>query len=232
MSQFFEKFPKIPYDIQGKRLTSYSLVTNVFFRLRVVRTVLGNIAAYYEYLVKDDDTPEILAEKVYGAAEAHWLILLANDIVDPQYDWPLNSRDFQKYLIKKYGSISNAKTTYHHYEKVVTREESLSGVITENRFVINQSNVAISMADTTVPYDTYNSLPETQDVDTINMGNGKTVIEITNRAAITNYDYENDLNEKKRNIKIIKPEYYAQIIREFDALTKTNERIPYLRRLV
>jgi hypothetical protein len=232
MALYFEKFPKISYDIQGKRLANYSLVSNIFFRIRVIREVLNNISAYYEYLIKEDDTPEILAEKVYGTSEAHWLILLSNDIVDPQYDWPLNNRDFQKYIINKYGSIANAKTTYHHYEKVIRREESLSGTITETRFVINQSNVANSMADSTIPYDTYNSLSATQDVDTINMGSGKTVIELTNRDAISNYDYEDSLNEKKRNIKIIKPEYYGQIIREFDALTKTNERIPYIRRLV
>jgi hypothetical protein len=230
MAQFFTKFPRISYDIAGKRFTNYQSVTNIFFRTRILREVLGNISAYYEYLVKDDDTPEILADKVYGNPEAHWLILMANDIVDPQYDWPLKYNDFNNYINKKYGSITNAQTTYHHYEKVVTREESLSRTVVETRFVINQSNIANSMYDTTVPYDTYNSLPETQDVDTINMGSGKTVIEITKRDRITNYDYEEQLNEKKRAIKIIKPEYYAQIIRELDNLTQTRQ--PFIRRLI
>ena len=230
MSQFFTKFPIVSYDIAGKRFTTYQSVTNIFFRLRIIREVLGNIAAYYEYLVKDDDTPEILADKVYGNPEAHWIILLANNIVDPQYDWPLKYNDFNNYITKKYGSISYAKTTYHHYEKVVTREESSSGTVVETRFVINQSNIANSMYDSTVPYDTYNSLPETQDVDTINMGSGKTVIEITKRDRVTIYDYEQQLNENKRAIKIIKPEYYTQIIRELDDLTQT--RPSYIRRLV
>ena len=230
MAQFFTKFPRISYDIAGKRFTNYQSVTNIFFRTRILREVLGNVSAYYEYLVKDDDTPEILADKVYGSPEAHWIILLANNIVDPQYDWPLKYNDFNNYIIKKYGSISYAKTTYHHYEKVVTREESSSGTVVETRFVINQSNIANSMYDSTVPYDTYNSLSETQDVDTINMGSGKTVIEITKRDRITNYDYEQQLNENKRAIKIIKPEYYTQIIRELDDLTQT--RPSYIRRLV
>jgi len=230
MAQFFTKFPRISYDIAGKRFTNYQSVTNIFFRTRILREVLGNVSAYYEYLVKDDDTPEILADKVYGSPEAHWIILLANNIVDPQYDWPLKYNDFNNYIIKKYGSITNAQTTYHHYEKVVTREESSSGTVVETRFVINQSNIANSMYDSTVPYDTYNSLSETQDVDTINMGSGKTVIEITKRDRITNYDYEQQLNENKRAIKIIKPEYYTQIIRELDDLTQT--RPSYIRRLV
>lgn len=231
MAQFFEKFPKISYNIEGKRLTNYQNVTNIFFRVRVIREILGNISAYYEYLIKDDDTPEILADKIYGNPEAHWIILLANNIVDPQYDWPLTSKNFNKYIIKKYGSVANAKTTYHHYEKVIIREESASGTITETRFIINQANATSTMADSTVPYDSYNNLPETQDVNTINMGEGKTVIEIINRDRITNYDYELQINENKRAIKIIKPEYYLQIVREFDGLTQIKQRTTYLRRL-
>lgn len=230
MTQFFTKFSRLSYDISGKRLSNYQSVTNVFFRLRIIREVLGNISAYYEYLIKDDDTPEILADKVYDNPEAHWIILLANNIVDPQYDWPLNYKNFNNYIINKYGSIEIAKTTYHHYEKVITREESLSGIVTENRYIINSSNVAVSMADTTVPYDTYENLSETQDFDTIDMGNGKTVIEITRRDRISNYDYELQLNENKRAIKIVKPEYYAQIIREFDSLTQV--RPSFIRRLI
>ena len=231
MAQFFDKFPRISYDIEGKRLTTYQSVTNIFFRVRVIREILGNISAYYEYLIKDDDTPEILADKVYNNPEAHWIILMANNIVDPQYDWPLNSTNFTNYIINKYGSVANAQTTYHHYEKVITRQESFSGTITETRFVINQANAAVSMADSTVPYDSYNNLPETQSVNTVNMGEGKTVVEIVNRDRISNYDYEVQVNENKRSIKIIKPEYYGQIIREFDNLTQIKQRTTYLRRL-
>lgn len=231
MAQFFDKFPRISYDIEGKRLTTYQSVTNIFFRVRVIREILGNISAYYEYLIKDDDTPEILADKVYNNPEAHWIIIMANNIVDPQYDWPLNSTNFTNYIINKYGSVANAQTTYHHYEKVITREESFSGTITETRFVINQANAAVSMADSTVPYDSYNNLPETQSVNTVNMGEGKTVVEIVNRDRISNYDYEVQVNENKRSIKIIKPEYYGQIIREFDNLTQIKQRTTYLRRL-
>ena len=135
MAKYFTFFPSIAYDIAGKRRSNYQTVTNIFFRLRIIRSVLSNFSSYYEYLISDSDTPEILADKVYGDSEAHWIILLANDMVDPQYDWPLNTRDFTNYIIKKYGSIENAQTTYHHYEKVIRREEQLSGIIVEERYV-------------------------------------------------------------------------------------------------
>jgi hypothetical protein len=228
MALYFDKFPVLLYNIEGKRLSTYQATTNIFFRIRVIREILANISAYYEYLISDSDTPEILADKVYGNPEAHWLILMTNDIVDPQYGWPLNSTNFNNYIIKKYGSIANAQIQIHHYEKVVTREEQLTGIVTESRFTVNEDKLTNNTLD--VPYDYYENLPETQEVNIYNLQNGRTVVEIIRRDAITCYDYEDDLNEKKRSIKIIKPEYYGQIVREFDELTNTKPR--YIRKLI
>jgi hypothetical protein len=231
MAEFFDLFPKILYDISaGKsKPTTFDYPTNILFRLRIVRDVLTNAAAYYEYLVKESDTPDILAFNIYGSSEAHWVILFANDMIDPQYDWPLNSRDFRKYIINKYGSIETAKTTIHHYEKIILREESLTGITTESRFLVNEEQITNNNMD--VPYDTYENLTDTQNVETINMGNGRTVVQITSRNAVSNYDYEEQLNENKRAIKIIKPEFYPRIVDELNTITReTNPR--YLRRLV
>lgn len=228
MATFFDLFPKVPYNTGGKQLTTYDTVTNVFFRLRVLKSVLDNISAYYEHTVQDGDTPEILAEKVYGNPEAHWIILLANEIVDPQYGWPLDSRSFNKYIINKYGSVQTAKTTIHHYEKVIIREESFSGTITETRFVVDYDQITENAPD--APYDRWTGLPSDQFVETFNMGGGRTVIQTIKRDQISNYDWEVQENEKKRLIKIIKPEYYSQIINEFNELTNFANA-PFIRRL-
>ena len=230
MSKFFTKFPTIQYDIAGYQYKNYQNVTNIFYRLRILRSVLSNISTYYTYIVKDYDTPEILADKVYGDSEAHWIILLANDMIDAKYDWPMNETVFGKYIIGKYGSIENAQTTIHHYEKVIRREESASGTLTETRFIVNQQKLTVN--DMTVPYDTFATLALTQEVNTYNMGNGKTVHETIDGDAITNYDYEFQLNEQKRTIKIIKQDYYPQILYEFNNITNANKNIPYIRKLV
>jgi hypothetical protein len=231
MAEFFDLFPKVLYDISGGKVkpTTYDYPTNILFRLRIVRDVITNSSAYYEYLVKESDTPDILAFNIYGSSEAHWVILFANDMIDPQYDWPLNSRDFTKYIINKYGSIETAKTTIHHYERIITREESLTGIITEKRFWVDKKQLTTNDLD--VPYDTWENTTDTQDVETINMGNGTTVVQITKKNTVSNYDYELELNESKRSIKIIKPEYYPRIVEELNILTK-NGNARYLRRLV
>lgn len=228
MSKYFDLFPTVLYDIAGKDIPVYESVTNVFFRLRVIRKVLTNISAYYEYVVQDGDTPEILAEKIYGDMEAHWVILMANDIVDAQYDWPLTVSDFNRYLIKKYGSVENAHNTVHHYDMVIKREESATGTVSEFRY---QTDYQALNADPGVPYDAYESLSETQEVVTVNMGDGKTVTQTTYREAVSVFAWEDAQNEAKRLIKIIKPEYYPRIIDEFNKFTN-NARNPHLRKLV
>lgn len=248
---FLDAFPKISYDIAKQKYSNYQLVTNITFRFGFIKEILNNISAYYFYRIKDGERPEILAENIYNNSEAYWIILMANDMYDPQYDWPLDYKTFQKYIIKKYGSTEWAKTNYHHYEKIVRRTESLSGITTENRFWIDYNSNMEPSADseeytadsteiyvdsdnnvlvTFAPYDSYITLPSEQSVEQVDM-NGQTVTEIISRDAITYYDYEDQLNEKKRTIKIIKPEYYGQIMGEFNNLTN-NAINPRLRRLI
>lgn len=233
MSQFFGQFPRIRYDIGGKNYKNFQTITNIFFRLGIVQKALSNSSSYYEHIIRDEDRPEILAEKLYGNPEAYWIIFLANNIIDYQYDWPLDSASFIKFIIDKYGSVETAQTTYKHYKKNISREETLSGTITETSFIINQANLASSLASSqaNVPYDYYNGLAETQEVNTYSVSS-RTVIEIINRSRVSYYDYENELNEAKRNIKIIKPEFYPQIKSEFNNLTNKFSGSKYIRRLV
>ena len=220
MAKFFDTFPLLSYSITSGNAKEFQLVTNIFFRLSIIKEVLNNITAYYEYIITDNDRPEILAEKIYGNPEAHWIILYANDMLDPQYDWPLNSRDFDNYIINKYGSIANSKNTVHHYEKVVTRTENLSGVSTQYRYVIDFEPKANNNIQ--VPYDYYENLAETQSVETFDIY-GKTITEVTFRNIVTVYDHEVEMNEKKRLIKIIKPEYYPRIMSEMRDLTGSQQ---------
>jgi hypothetical protein len=227
MATFLDLFPKIPYDIEKALYRSkYDVVTDITFRFGFVKELLNNISAYYLYSIKDTETPEILAEYVYDNPEAYWIILYANDIYDPQYDWPLNYSNFQNYIISKYGSIAASQTGIHHYEKIITRTESLSGTVTEQRIIVNYDKLTNNALD--IPYDYYVGLPAGQSVETINM-NGQTVTEVISRSAVSKYDYEDQENEKKRTIKIIKPEYYQQIMLEFDNMTN-NSITPYLRK--
>lgn len=205
---YFENFPLIGYDLVGQRPFKFKAVTDIFLRTKILENVQNNIYVYYSYDVQDVDTPEILASKYYNDPNKHWIILFANNIVDPFYDWPLSDQNFVAYIKSKYTTISNAQTTYHHYEKVITKTESFTQTVTVNRY--------------TVDYDTYLSLPAIAEYQTINLKDGNTVQIETSRNAVTNYDYENELNESKRKIKIIDKFYVPQIEKEFLNLVTFN----------
>lgn len=155
VSKFYDLFPKVKYDINNNKLRpTYEEVTNIFFRIGTVRETLNNISSYYVYDIQDGDSPEILAEKVYQDAGAAWLILLANEILDPQFEWPLDDNSFNSYIIEKYGSIEYALTTPHHFEKVITRRNTRTGFESVTRFIVNEERLTDDMPDE-IPFSYY-----------------------------------------------------------------------------
>ena len=148
-SAFFDKFPKVKYNVTNAVVNKrYEDVTNVFIRIVYLKDILKNVTSYYVYEVEDGETPEVLAQMIYEDVGAAWMILYANEILDPQFEWPLDYDSFQKYIIDKYGSIENAKTNIHHYEKVVTRKVDTGPeeIITETRFTVNENKLKIGRA--------------------------------------------------------------------------------------
>lgn len=249
VTPYFDAFPTVDYLIGGDGNIAEN-VTNIFKRYAILREILSNASSYTLYEVEDGDTPEILAEKVYNDAGAGWMILYANKIIDPQFDWPLSDINFKKYITEKYGSIANAQTTYHHYEKIVetrvgdqtyTRtylvnkerltENSLDVPYTyfepySNNYVLTADTALITTDNVYFTVDHSNhfsyddtSLPEYYSYEAHNV-NDTTVFLNTYGKAVTNYDYEQEMNDNKRYIKVIKAQYYDQIMFEFRVLTK------------
>lgn len=155
VSKFYDLFPKIKYDINSNKLNpKYDEVTDIFRRIAVVRETLNNISSYEVYEIEDGDTPEILAEKFYRDPGGAWLILMANNILDPQFEWPLDYQSFTNYIIEKYGSVETALTTPHHYEKVIIRRNTRTGFESVTRFIINEERLTENMPDD-IPFSYY-----------------------------------------------------------------------------
>ena len=107
---FFTKFPKLAYDISGNK--NYKLVTDILRRVKIKSAIKDNASLFDQYDVRNGETPEQIAYKIYGDAKYHWLILLMNDITDRYYDWPLGDYDFEVYVTNKYSNPG----AVHHYE--------------------------------------------------------------------------------------------------------------------
>lgn len=205
---YFSKFPRTFYSLDTNRKTTTNIVTtNILSRVSMRESIKQSSYLYYLYDIQDGDTPEIIAEKYYGNPNRHWIIMYANDMVDFKYDWPLTYREFSKYIEDKYGSYANSTTQIHHYEKVITKIDSVTQTITSNKYVVDAN--------------TYASLPGSS-IQTINLKDGNTVKIETTKNIVYAYDYENELNELKRTIKIIDRDYVEQIENELTLLLEKN----------
>jgi len=198
---YFDQLPNMFYDLSGISPANPIITKNILARAKIRETLKNASLIYYTYNIKDTDTPEIIADKYYGNPNRHWIVLIANNIVDPQYDWPMPYRIFDNFIVNKYGSLSSAKTTVHHYNKIITKVDSFTGFITETKYEIDA--------------DTYASLPATTN-EVLNLTGGGTVTITTTKEAITQYSYEESLNESKRVIKIIDKVYASQIENELE----------------
>ena len=107
---FDDNFPIIPYDSVGNY--KFKDVTNLLRRVALRAKVRTSTLLYDTYDVKNGETPESLADKLYGDSEYHWIIMLVNDITDRYHEWPMSEAQFSQYLKDKY---SNPDAT-HHYE--------------------------------------------------------------------------------------------------------------------
>ncbi len=195
--QYFNTLPKIvQYDSKG----TGRIFTNLLARASVIPELLKNPALYYQYDIQDGDTPEIVAHKYYGDSYRYWIVLFVNQLSDAQWDWPLSGTVFQKYILSKYPDIETS-ATLHHYEKIVSTYNTSSLLTTTNKVTIDA--------------DTFNSLNEYAEQYTV--GSDVVVVSVT-KGSVTVYDYELDLNEQKRNIKLLNSIYVNQVEEEFKKL--------------
>ena len=185
MSEFFQHYPQISYDISGTKPSKVKTVINLMEKAKLKGMVKDDIVSYFPYSIREGERPDHVSEKIYGNVKYTWLIFLINDMSDPIYDWPLGTREFGAYVKNKYGSLATAKSTIHQYEKILRTRVEATGTtdaIPEARIIIDETT-----------YDTLGS-----DVRNIKYC----------------YDWEIDRNEAKRDIKLIDRLYVADILSE------------------
>jgi hypothetical protein len=209
MSNFFSKFPKVYYTTNDTR--NVQIVTNITTRFALEEKFKENTSAFYNYTIIDGDTPEIIASKIYGSPERHWIILLMNDIFDTQYDWPLMQETFYKFIDEKYSSPEYADTA----------NTSVTGLVWANSNIHSFYKTETTTNNTSVTEKTIqiseNSFNELQlDVLNYTLNDGKEITIRIDKFTKSYFDYENELNENKRIIKLLKREFITSVERELE----------------
>lgn len=195
--RYFNTLPLIAQtDFKGNSI----LVNNLLARSYMLPSLQKNVMLFYEYDVQEIDTPENVAYRYYNDVNRFWLVLFSNNILDPQGEWPLTNNQFISFLNNKYGSaaananstvLAYTNSTIHHYEEVITTSDSQN---------LQEQTISIVIDE-----ETYNNTLNEKIVRTF--PNGVQVTKTVSTKAVSIYEYENNLNESKRKIQIMKEEY-------------------------
>tara|TARA_B100000424_G_scaffold6989_1_gene5241 strand:+ start:1805 stop:2464 length:660 start_codon:yes stop_codon:yes gene_type:complete len=188
---YFEELPNISYPSllpSRNKIEDRIAVKNIFKRSKLRTDVDQAITGFDYYYVQDQQRPDVLAQELYGDSELDWVILTSNNITNIRDQWPLNNNDLHAYMLEKYGSEQNI-LGIHHYE---TRQ-----ILDEYNRVVMPAGLEVD-EDFSFKYRNFTN----------------TIITVNPVVAVTNYDYENKLNEDKRQIRVLKPQYLGAFISE------------------
>lgn len=224
--KYFEKFPSILYTLDDNR-KDFKAVKNIFVKIKLLKEILDNADLFYDYQMKEGDNPWIIAHKLYSDPDRYWMVMFANELIDPYYDPPLQYMSFDNFIADKYGSIANSMSTFSHYEKRTTITTDKNGVIDTQTYTTGLSEKAYDFDTGTI---VTNTLPTVNtpilvistDSTTIPDADGIDVVITTTveHVYVDAYTQENNDNEAKRTIKLIKPEYASRVEEELKNLLK------------
>ena len=125
---YFSQFSTTLYDPAGDG--SAKLCTDIMSRVRVRASMKKEIIMLDPYDVKENETPEIVADKHHGSPYYHWVVMILNDISDVNHDWVKSTRQMQSYLTYKYTTTQLHET--HHYEIPQTSGDTSVMIEVEN----------------------------------------------------------------------------------------------------
>mgnify|MGYP003300222342 CR=1 FL=1 len=185
MSNYFSKLPDFNYvsRLPDAKISDYITVKNLFKRGLLREDIFQNLTIFTKYSIKGDDRPDNVAYEFYGDQNLDWLVLICNNIINVQSEWPLTQRQFDEYLLEKYDNVNRIYNEIHHYETTEVRNSEDIIIVPEGLQV--ESDYSLQFYDS--PARRYTIVSPVKE--------------------ISNYEYELKSEEEKRNIFLLKPRY-------------------------
>lgn len=190
---YFKYLPKV-YVRNKTRIDGnqpYQLAVNIFRRIKIRDSLQGSLLGFQQYEIGESERPDQVAYSFYGDSELDWVVLLVNNIINVNNDWPLNREDLYQYVYEKYGSVEGI----HHYETIEYKDPQTGLILLPEGLVVDESY--------------YYTKPD-----------GSVQPRSLSRLPISYYDYESGINERKRNIYLLRKVYLQDFLAEFKALAQ------------
>ena len=200
MSNYFRQVPDFDYvsRLPDAKISDYLTVKNLFKKGKLADDIFQDLTIFIKYEIEGDDRPDNVADIKYDDPDLDWVVLLSNNIINIQSEWPLPQRDFDRYVLEKYGTYEKLNAV-HHYETKECKNSVDAVVVPEGLQVDSDYSVTY--------YDWYLDGEITKSSSDI-------VVEVTN------YEYESKLEDAKRSIYLLKPKYLNIVKDDMDNMMK------------
>ena len=209
---YFRELPNLQYQSPySNRISSASYITakNIFRRMKIRDDLKNIFSVFNKYEIDDGDRPDTVALDLYGKSNLDWVVLITANIINVRDEWPLSSKELYDFTVSRYGLTEINKV--RHYE---TRE------VKDSRGVIVQPSGKIvdeKRQDGFIEDENGNVIGPNMIPYYIDYSEGKTIKRVSGndaRRGVTYYEYEADINEKKRTIDVLRPEYLQQFLND------------------
>jgi len=187
---FFSLTPNVLYDEKPISYpfsaSDFVIAKNFFRRYKINDDLFSYAVLFKQYTINDGERPDTLAKKAYGNEFYDWVILLTNNMVNAQYDWPMSNYTLNKTLESEFDDPYG---TIRHYETYEIAQYP-AGLHVDAQF--------------------YNSTHKINVNGTYQIKNGNEICR-----PVTIAEYYTEENEKKRKIYLLKPEYFRSFVDDF-----------------
>ena len=229
MQGYFSYLPNINYVSRSNdRSASDEIipVKNIFKRAKIRDDMKNVVTAFEDFIIEGDLRPEQLARKMYGDPRFDWVILTVNNITKVRDQWPLTGIDFRKYCLDKYGS-DDELAKVHHYETSQVLDYA-SRIVLPNGLKVD-SNFELRYLQRTeqvqeVKRVSGGNVPQPEAVSYDSAGTARdangNIITHSNVYPITNYEYEEEIINAKRRIKMVRPRFLNVIVSDMQRVMK------------
>ena len=214
---YFRELPDILYQSNLLHKVSsqeYVRIKNIFRRVKIQDWIQENTNFFNRYTIRDGERPDTMAERLYGSPDRDWIVILTAGITNIKNDWPLSNYDLYRYVENKYGTTLN---DIHHYETIEVRDS-------RGRLILPAGQKVAQNFTIPTPYDAsatnyYVGIrPQSSNIDYRSVNSN-----INPVTGVSNYEYETQLNESKRQIEVMKPVYLQQFLNDMRELMNYKE---------
>ena len=224
---YFSNLPDIliPSPLPDKVSTGDLVrIKNIFRGSKLFDYLKDNVTLFNKYVIKDGDRPDTIASKIYGSSRFDYVVILSAGITNINHEWPVQDYQIYEVALNKYGSETKMNEV-HHYETYEIKDSKGRQILPPN--IIVDDSFKIDGSALRFPTNRFTLISQAGN-NQLDDKNEYSVLTDNIARPVTNYEFEINLNEEKRNINILVPGYLSTFVNDLRDVVRYSKSSQYI----